>query len=91
MLESPLIDDLAEADLGTCNLLEEVMVNDEPLVALTGTPNNEAVSVLLRAPTQHTVDEIGRAFDDAVGVVTLAQEGKTLAGGGSSTCTYHWL
>ena len=60
------------------------MVNDEPLVKLTGTPNNEAVSVLLRAPTQHTVDEIGRAFDDAVGVVTLAQEGKTLAGGGSS-------
>ena len=78
------IDDLAETDLGTCKLLEEVMVNDEPLVKLTGTPNSEAVSVLLRAPTQHTVDEIGRAFDDAVGVVTLAQEGKTLAGGGSS-------
>ncbi len=78
------IDDLSETDLGTCKLLEEVMVNDEPLVKLTGTPSSEAVSVLIRAPTQHTVDEIGRAFDDAVGVVTLAQEGKTLAGGGSS-------
>ena len=27
-----VIDDLSDLDLGTCNLLEEVMVNDEPLV-----------------------------------------------------------
>lgn len=79
------IDDLVATDLGGCKLLQEVSVNDEPLVKLTGTPNSEAVSVLLRAPTQHTVDEIGRAFDDAVGVVSLANDsGKSLAGGGSS-------
>ena len=78
------IDDLTITDLGTAKLLEEVLVNDEPLIKLTGTPNSEAVSVLLRAPTKHTVAEIGRAFDDAVGVVSLAQEGHTLAGGGSS-------
>ena len=43
------------------------------------------MSVLLRAPTKHVVDEIARAFDDAVGVVSLAYTSeKTLAGGGSS-------
>lgn len=78
------IDDLVNADLGTCGLLEEVQVNDEPLIKLTKTPNSEAVSVLLRAPTKHTVDEVARAFDDAVGVVSIATEGKVLAGGGSA-------
>jgi chaperonin GroEL (HSP60 family) len=78
------IDDLVNADLGTCGLLEEVQINDEPLIKLTKTPHNQAVSVLLRAPTKHTVDEVGRAFDDAIGVVSLASEGKVLAGGGSA-------
>ena len=78
------IDDLVATDLGNCELLQEVTVNEEPLVKLTGTPNSNAVSVLLRSPTQHIVDEIGRAFDDAVGVVSLAISGKSLAGGGSS-------
>ena len=71
--------------MGTCDLFEEISVGDEPLIKITGTPNTTAVSVLLRAPTKHVVDEIGRAFDDAVGVVSLAYTSeKTLAGGGSS-------
>lgn len=79
------IDDIASSDLGTCGLFEEILVGDEPLIKITGTPKTTAVSVLLRAPTKHVVDEIGRAFDDAVGVVSLAYTSeKTLAGGGSS-------
>ena len=78
------IDDIAASDLGSCGLFEEILVGDEPLIKLTGTPNTTAVSVLLRAPTKHVVDEIARAFDDAVGVVSLAYTSeKTLAGGGS--------
>ena len=83
------IDDITKTDLGTCDLFEEISVGDEPLIKITGTPNTTAVSVLLRAPTKHVVDEIGRAFDDAVGVVSLAYTSeKTLAGGGSSLCIY---
>lgn len=79
------IDGITSSDLGEAELFEEVLVGDEPLIKVTGTPNSTAVSVLLRAPTKHVVDEIGRAFDDAVGVVSIAYEsGKMLCGGGSS-------
>ena len=47
-------------------------------------PEAKSVSVLLRGGTEHVVDEIRRAFDDAVGVVSVAwEDGAVLTGGGS--------
>lgn len=78
------IDGIKLSDLATADLLEEISVGERPLIKLTGTPKEGSVSVLLRAPTFSTVEEIGRAFDDAVGVVSVALEGgKVLAGGGA--------
>jgi len=78
------IDGIKESDLATAGLLEEIVVGERPLIKLTDTPNGGSVSVLLRAPTATTVEEIGRAFDDAVGVVSVALDnGKILAGGGA--------
>ena len=54
------------------------------MVFITGCKQAKAVSVLLRGGTEHVVDEIRRAFDDAIGVVSVAHEdGKVLTGGGS--------
>ena len=51
---------------------------------VTGCPEAKSVSVLLRGGTEHVVDEIRRAFDDAVGVVSVAwEDGAVLTGGGS--------
>ena len=51
---------------------------------ITGCPEAKSVSVLLRGGTEHVVDEIRRAFDDAVGVVSVAwEDGAVLTGGGS--------
>lgn len=78
------IDEVTNEDLGSSQLLEEVKVGEKPLIKLTGNISNEAVSVLLRAPTQHVVDEIKRAFDDAIGVVSIAiEEGVVVPGGGA--------
>jgi len=78
------IDNITESDLGTAGLVEEISVGDRPLIKVTETPTQGAVSVLVRAPTQHVVDEINRAFDDAVGVVSIAAEdGSVLPGGGA--------
>ncbi len=78
------IDELSESDLGKSELLEEVMVGDKPIIKLTGNKTSDAVSVLLRAPTQHVVDEVARAFEDAIGVVSVAiEDKKVLAGGGA--------
>jgi chaperonin GroEL (HSP60 family) len=42
------------------------------------------VSVLLRGGTEHVVDELRRAFDDAIGVISVAwEDGSVLTGGGS--------
>ena len=78
------IDGLKASDLATVGLLEEVAVGEKPLIKLTEIETAGSVSVLLRAPTLHSVDEIGRAFDDAIGVISVAMEhGKVLAGGGA--------
>ncbi len=45
---------------------------------------SKVVSVLLRGGTEHVVDEVKRAFEDAIGVVAVAHEdGSVLTGGGS--------
>ena len=78
------VENISAKDLGSSNLLEEVNIGERPMVKITGTPNESTVSVLVRAPTQHVVDEIKRAFDDAIGVVSIAYEdGSVVPGGGA--------
>jgi len=78
------VDTISTKDLGTSKLLEEVNIGERPMVKLTGTPNESTVSVLVRAPTQHVVDEIKRAFDDAIGVVSIAYEDQSVVPGGGA-------
>ena len=78
------IDDLSEEDLGRCSKVEERKIGESDMVFLTGCDEAKSVSVLLRGGTDHVVDEIRRAFDDAIGVVSVAHEdGAILTGGGS--------
>ena len=78
------IDDLSADDLGRCDKVEERKIGESDMVFLTGCDEAKSVSVLLRGGTDHVVDEIRRAFDDAIGVVSVAHEdGAVLTGGGS--------
>ena len=78
------IDDLSGDDLGQAAKVDERKIGDADMVFITGCPQAKSVSVLLRGGTEHVVDEIRRAFDDAVGVVAVAHEdGAVLTGGGS--------
>ena len=80
------IDDLSSEDLGSASKVEERKIGESDMVFVTGCPDAKSVSVLLRGGTEHVVDEIRRAFDDAVGVVAVAHEdGVVLTGGGSVT------
>ena len=80
------IDDLSSDDLGVASKVEERKIGESDMVFVTGCPDAKSVSVLLRGGTEHVVDEIRRAFDDAVGVVAVAHEdGVVLTGGGSVT------
>jgi len=78
------IDDLGNDDLGNAAKVEERKIGESDMVFVTGCPQAKSVSVLLRGGTEHVVDEIRRAFDDAIGVVSVAREdGAVLTGGGS--------
>ena len=78
------IDDLSSDDLGNASKVDERKIGESDMVFVTGCPDAKSVSVLLRGGTEHVVDEVRRAFDDAVGVVAVAHEdGVVLTGGGS--------
>ena len=78
------LDDLTGDDLGHAAKVEERKIGESDMTFFTGCPEAKSVSVLLRGGTEHVVDEIRRAFDDAVGVVSVAwEDGAVLTGGGS--------
>ena len=78
------IDDLTSSDLGKAARVEERKIGESDMTFISDCPQAKSVSVLLRGGTEHVVDEIRRAFDDAVGVVSVAwEDGAVLTGGGS--------
>jgi thermosome len=78
------INDLRKNDLGFAGLVEEVKIGDEQMTFIRKCKNPKAVSILVRGGTEHVVDEIDRAIEDAVGAVASAIEvGKIVPGGGA--------
>lgn len=78
------VKDLTGTALGSFDHTEQISLGDLPILKLTG-GKNEATTVLLRGPTTHFVEEIERAFDDAAGVVSVAQRDSVILAGGGST------
>jgi len=78
------LDDLKKEDLGYAGLVEEVKIGDEQMTFIRKCKNPKAVSILVRGGTEHVVDEIDRAIEDAIGALASAIEvGKIVAGGGA--------
>jgi len=78
------LNDLTSKDLGFAKLVEEEKIGDEDMVFVRDCKNPKAVSILVRGGTEHVVDEIDRAIEDAVGAVSSAIEiGKIVPGGGA--------
>ena len=78
------VDDLSSDDLGYASKVDERKIGESDMIFITGCKDAKSVSVLLRGGTEHVIDEINRAFDDAIGVVAVAYEdGAVLTGGGS--------
>ncbi|HII66838.1 MULTISPECIES: thermosome subunit beta [Thermococcus] len=79
------IRDLTSEDLGHAELVEERKVAGENMVFVEGCKNPKAVTILIRGGTEHVVDEVERALEDAIKVVKdIVEDGKIVAGGGAS-------
>ena len=78
------LDEVAPEDLGYAGLVEEKKVGGDHMTFVTGCHNPKAVSILLRGGTEHVVESINSALEDALRVVAVAiEDGKLVAGGGS--------
>ncbi len=76
--------DLESKDLGHAKLVEENKIAGDDMIFVSGCKNPKAVSILVRGGTEHVVDEVERAVNDALGGVAAAVEvGMIVPGGGA--------
>ena len=78
------LSDLNKDDLGFAGAVEEKKIGGEEMIFVKECKNPKAVSLLIRGGTEHVVDEVERAVEDAIGSITSALEvGRVVAGGGA--------
>lgn len=78
------MNEISESDLGFAGLVEERKVGNADTTYVTQCHNPKAVSVVLRGGTEHVVDNVETAFEDATRVVgVVIEDGLIVAGGGS--------
>lgn len=55
--------------LGTCALIEEMMIGEDKVIKFTGCKRGEACTIVLRGASTHIVDEAERSLHDALCVL----------------------
>lgn len=78
------LDDLDTSALGTCDNVMEERVGELPMMFFEGYEKKPPVTLVLRGGTAPFIEEVERAFDDAVGVVKVAHEDERVVPGGGS-------
>ncbi len=78
------LDEITLDDLGHAGLVEEKKVGGDNMIFVTGCDNPKAVTILLRGGTDHVVESINAALEDALRVVAVAIEDEKLVAGGGS-------
>ena len=78
------IHEISKEDLGKAGLVEERKVSDEKMTFIEDCENPKSVSIILRGGTEHVVDELDRAMEDALRVVGVAVQDKLLVAGGGA-------
>jgi thermosome len=79
------LEEIIESDLGSAAAVEERKISDDYMTFVTGSKNPKAISLLIRAGTEHVADEIERSLTDSLHVVAAAvEDGAYVTGGGSA-------
>jgi len=78
------MDEITPEDLGYAEFVEERKIGGDSMTFVTGCDNPKAVTILLRGGTEHVVDSIDSALEDALRVVGVAIEDEKLVAGGGS-------
>ncbi|MFQ3308214.1 MAG: thermosome, partial [Candidatus Nanohaloarchaea archaeon] len=79
------LEDIQDSDLGTAGTIEHRIVGGDSMTFVYDCPEAKSVSILIRGGTEHVIDEIERAVEDAIGGVSSAlQHGRVVGGGGAT-------
>lgn len=74
-----------EESLGSCEVIEEIMIGEDKVIKISGCARNEACTIVLRGSGQHILDEAERSLHDAICVLVAATKNhKTIYGGGNA-------
>jgi len=69
--------------LGTCKLIEEVMIGEDKVIRFSGVPIGEACTIVLRGATSQMLEEADRSLHDALCVLSqMTKESRVVLGGG---------
>lgn len=69
--------------LGTCDVIEQVMIGEDTLLRFSGVKLGEACTVVIRGATQQIIDEAERSLHDALCVLAATvKESRVVYGGG---------
>ncbi len=79
------INDIKEKHIGKAGIVEEKKINDEAMTFIEECKNPKAVTILVRASTEHIVDEVIRAIEDSLGNVASALREEHVVGGAGAT------
>lgn len=79
------VKDLSAQHLGQAGTVIEQEVGDENMTFIQDAKQPKAVTILVRAMTEHIAQEVKRALDDAIGNVASAIRAKQVVGGAGST------
>ncbi|WEL23234.1 thermosome subunit alpha [Candidatus Nanohalovita haloferacivicina] len=79
------VEDIEASDLGKAGSVEERNIGGNAMTFVQDCPEAKSVSILIRGGTEHVVDEIERAMEDAIGGAASAlRNGKVVGGGGAT-------
>ncbi|NIO21503.1 MAG: thermosome subunit [Candidatus Aenigmarchaeota archaeon] len=78
------IKDLSKSDLGYAGLVQEKKIAGDEMIFVERCKEPKAVTILIRGGSEHVVDEVERAMEDAIkGVAAALELGKIVPGGGA--------
>ncbi|MFO8110611.1 MAG: thermosome subunit alpha [Thermoplasmata archaeon] len=78
------LNDMSEEDLGEADKIGYRFLSDSHMTVIEGTKMGKSVSLILRGGSEHVVDELERALEDALKVIAVTMEdGHIVPGGGA--------
>ncbi len=76
--------DITKKDLGYAGLVAERKISGDEMIFVEKCRQPKAVTILIRGGSEHVVDEVERAMEDAIkGVAAALELGKVVPGGGA--------